>query len=41
MFASCRIVEEIAQKTVGVFLIDANSGAELKTLDKIEVAISM
>jgi hypothetical protein len=35
------IVEEIAQKTVGVFLIDANSGAELKTLDKIEVAISM
>ena len=35
------IVEEISQKTVGVYLIDANSGAELKTLDKIEVAISM
>ena len=35
------VVEEISQKTVGVYLIDANSGAELKTLDKIEVAISM
>ena len=35
------IVEEISQKTVAVYLIDANSGAELKTLDKIEVAISM
>lgn len=35
------IVEEISQKTVAVYLIDANSGAELKSLDKIEVAISI
>jgi hypothetical protein len=34
-------VEEIAQKSVGAYLIDANSGAELKSLDKIEVAISI
>ena len=35
------LVEEIAQKTVGLYLLDANSGAELKSLEKIEVAISM
>ena len=34
-------VEEIGQKTVGVYLLDATSGAELASLDKIEVAISM
>jgi hypothetical protein len=35
------ITEEPSQKTVGVFLIDANSGAELASLDKIENTISM
>ena len=30
-------VEEIGQKTVGVCLLDATSGAELASLDKIEV----
>jgi hypothetical protein len=30
-------VEEIGQKTVGVSLLDAASGAELAALDKIEV----
>ncbi len=35
------ITEELDQKTVGIYLIDANSGAELKSQDKIEVAISM
>jgi hypothetical protein len=35
------IAEEPAQKTVGLYLIDANSGAELASLDKIENAISM
>ena len=30
-------VEEIGQKTVGVSLLDATSGAELASLDKIEV----
>jgi hypothetical protein len=35
------IAEDPAQKTVGIYLLDANSGAELKSLDKIEVAISM
>lgn len=34
-------VEEIGQKTVGVSLLDATSGAELISLDKIEVAVSM
>src|SRR5262249_49614994 len=29
------ITDEPGQKTVGVYLIDANSGAELKSLDKI------
>jgi hypothetical protein len=31
------IVEEIGQKTVGVSLLDATSGTELASLDKIEV----
>jgi PglZ domain len=35
------IIEEFDQKTVGIHLIDASSGAELKSLEKIEVAISM
>jgi PglZ domain len=35
------ITEEFDQKTVGIYLIDASSGAELKSLEKIEVAISM
>ena len=35
------LTEEIAQKTVGVYLLDANTGAELANLEKIEVAISM
>jgi hypothetical protein len=35
------IVEDIAQKTVAVSLLDAASGAELAVLDKIEVAISL
>jgi hypothetical protein len=35
------ITDDPGQKTVGVYLIDANSGAELKSLDKIENAISM
>lgn len=35
------IVEEVSQKTVGLYLLDAASGAELASLDKIEVAISM
>ena len=29
------------QKTVGVYLLDATTGAELARLDKIEVAISI
>jgi hypothetical protein len=32
--------EEISQKTVSVVLLDASSGVELATLDKLEVAIS-
>ena len=32
-------VEEIGQKTVSVSLLDATSGAELASIDKIEVAI--
>jgi hypothetical protein len=35
------IIEDVEQKTVGIHLIDASSGAELKSLEKIEVAISM
>jgi hypothetical protein len=35
------LVEEVTQKTVSVALLDASSGAELKSLDKIDVAISM
>ncbi len=35
------ITEEPAQKTVAVHLVDANSGAELASLDRIENAISM
>jgi hypothetical protein len=35
------ITEESGQKTVGVYLVDASSGAELGNLDKIENAISM
>jgi len=35
------IVEDLAEKTVGVALLDATSGAELARLDKIEVAISL
>jgi hypothetical protein len=35
------ITDEPGQKTVSVTLIDAASGAELKTLDKIENAISL
>ena len=34
------LVEEIAQKTVSLVLLDASSGAELATLDKLEVAIA-
>ena len=35
------LVEEITQKTVSVVILDASSGAELATLEKIEVAISI
>jgi len=35
------LVEDIGQKTVGLHLLDAASGAELASLEKIEVAISM
>ena len=35
------LVEEISQKTVSVMLLDASSGVELATLDKLEVAISI
>ena len=35
------IVEDVTQKTVGLHLIDATSGAELASLDNIEVAISL
>jgi len=35
------LTEEIAQKTVGLYLLDATTGAELATLEKIEVAISL
>ncbi len=33
--------EDVAQKTVGIYLLDANTGVELAALDKIEVAISI
>lgn len=35
------LVEEISQKTVSAVLLDASSGAELATLDNIEVDISI
>lgn len=35
------VVEEPDQKTVGLYLFDAGSGAELSRLEKIEVAIAM
>jgi hypothetical protein len=35
------LTEELTQKTVGIYLLDATTGAELASLDKIEVAISM
>ena len=35
------VAEEPAQKTVGIWLLDATTGVELASLDKIEVAISM
>jgi hypothetical protein len=35
------IIEDIAQKTVGVSLLDATTGAELAVLEKIEVAIAL
>lgn len=35
------LTEELAQKTVGLYLLDATTGAELASLDKIEVAISL
>lgn len=34
------LIEEISQKTVSVVLLDASSGVELATLDKLDVAIS-
>lgn len=35
------LVEELAQKSVSVVLLDASSGVELATLEKLEVAISL
>jgi len=35
------LIEEVVQKTVSVVLLDASSGLELATLEKIEVAISL
>ncbi len=35
------LVEEVTQKTVSVSLLDAATGTELASLDKIEVAISL
>lgn len=35
------VAEEPAQKTVGIWLLDATTGVELANVDKIEVAISM
>jgi len=34
-------MEEPDQKTVGLYLLDAATGAELSRLEKIEVAIAM
>jgi hypothetical protein len=35
------LTEELTQKTVGIYLLDATTGAELASLDRIEVAISL
>jgi DUF4097 and DUF4098 domain-containing protein YvlB len=35
------ITEELDQKSVGLYLLDAATGAELARLEKIEVSISM
>ncbi len=35
------IAEEISQKTVGVYLLDATTGADLRDPLTVEVAISM
>ena len=35
------IIEEPDQKSVGLYLLDAATGAELARLEKIEVAIAM
>jgi hypothetical protein len=35
------VVDEVDQKTVGLYLIDAGTGAELARMEKIEVAISL
>ena len=35
------VVEELDQKTVGLYLIDGASGAELTRVEKIEVAIAL
>ena len=35
------LIEEPPQKTVNVVLLDVSSGAELSSLEKIEVAISI
>ena len=35
------LIEEVTEKSVGVYLLDATSGAELTRLDKIEVAIAL
>ncbi len=35
------VVEEPGQKYVGLYLLDAETGAELSRLEKIEVAIAM
>jgi hypothetical protein len=36
-----RVTEEIPQKTVGVYLLDATTGAELAAPLTVDVAISM
>jgi hypothetical protein len=35
------LTEDLTQKTVGIHLLDATTGAELASLDKIEVAIAI
>jgi hypothetical protein len=35
------VVDEVDQKTVGLYLIDGATGAELKRIEKIEVAIAL